>query len=215
MAFCNSCGATLEPGAKFCNKCGSTSPMTGSHPVASSPASSTPAAQPQSSNALKIILIVVAVIVGLGILGFGTMAFLVHKAIKGTHIEERNGNVKVETPFGTVESSDNAKEAANNLGVAVYPGATALKGSASVATFGGMHTAAAEFETSDSADKVAEFYKSELPNANIVSSEGDHYAIISSDKKNMITVSIEPQDGKTRIHIANVTGKPPGSNSTN
>ena len=26
MAFCNSCGATLDSGAKFCNKCGTTQP---------------------------------------------------------------------------------------------------------------------------------------------------------------------------------------------
>jgi hypothetical protein len=31
----------------------------------------------------------------------------------------------------------------------------------------------------------------------------------------MITISIEPQDGKTHIHIANVTGKPPDSDSKN
>ncbi len=26
MAFCNSCGATLDGGAKFCTKCGATQP---------------------------------------------------------------------------------------------------------------------------------------------------------------------------------------------
>ena len=36
---------------------------------------------------------------------------------------------------------------------------------------------------------------------------GDHYAIISTDKKNMLTINIEPKDGKTRIHIARVSGK--------
>jgi flagellar basal body-associated protein FliL len=209
MAFCNSCGTTLDASTKFCNKCGAAVPAAAATPSIPIP----PPQNAQSGGALKIVLIIVGVLVVLFIVGIGTTAFLGWRIARGTHVQEKDGNVKVETPFGTVETNDNAKEAASNLGVAVYPGATALKGGASVATFGGMHTAAAEFETSDSADKVAEFYKSELPNANIVSSQGDHYAIISTDKKNMITVSIEPQDGKTRIHIANVTGKPPGSDS--
>jgi flagellar basal body-associated protein FliL len=208
MAFCNSCGATVDASTKFCNKCGAAVPAAAATPSIPIP----PPQSAQGGGALKIILIVVAVIVGLGILGIGTAAFLLHKTIKTisqTHIEERNGNVRVETPFGTVESSEDADAATRNLGVEVYPGAKALKGTASVATIGGMHTAAAEFETSDPADKVAEFYKSQLPKANFVSSDGDHYAIMSTDKKNMITINIEPQNGKTRIHIANVSGKPP------
>ena len=66
MAFCNSCGATLNAGTKFCNKCGATV----SAPVPPAGASSAPANK-GGSSALKIILIVVAVIVGLGILGSG------------------------------------------------------------------------------------------------------------------------------------------------
>ena len=210
MAFCNSCGATVDASTKFCNKCGAAVPGAAATPSIPIP----PPQSGQGSNAVKVILIVVAVIVGLGILGIGTAAFLLHKTISQSHIEERNGNVRVETPFGTVESSEDTDDATRNLGVEVYPGAKALKGTASVATIGGMHTAAAEFETSDSPDKVAEFYKSQLPKANFVSSDGDHYGIMSTDKKNMITINIEPQNGKTRIHIANVSGKPPtGSDS--
>lgn len=210
MAFCNSCGATVDPSTKFCNKCGAAVPAAAATPSVPIP----PPQSAQGSNAVKVILIVVAVIVGLCILGIGTAAFFLHKTISQTHIEERNGNVRVETPFGTVESSEDADAATRSLGVEVYPGAKALKGTASVATIGGMHTAAAEFETSDPADRVAEFYKSQLPKANFVSSDGDHYAIMSTDKKNMITINIEPQNGKTRIHIANVSGKPPtGSDS--
>ena len=60
MAFCNACGATVEPGAKFCPKCGAAVPAAA--------VASTAPATPAQSNALKIILIVVAVIIGLGIL---------------------------------------------------------------------------------------------------------------------------------------------------
>jgi hypothetical protein len=38
-----------------------------------------------------------------------------------------------------------------------------------------------------------------------MSGQGDHYTIMSGDKNNMTTISIEPRDGKTRIHIAKIT----------
>ena len=208
MAFCNACGGTIGAGAKFCPKCGGAVPA-GAVTAAVAPV---PA---QSSSGLKIVLIVIAVIAALGILGFGTMAFFVHRAISRSHVQENNGNVKVETPFGTVESTTDSDEAARNLGVEVYPGASAKKSSAANMTIGGMHTVAAEFETNDSPDKVADFYKSKFPNANFVNSEGDHYSIVSTDKKNIITINIEPQDGKTHIHIASVSGQPAGGSSSN
>ena len=69
MAFCNSCGATLDSGAKFCNKCGTTQP--GAAAASVTPAGTAPASTQKSGSALKIILIVVAVIVVLGILAIG------------------------------------------------------------------------------------------------------------------------------------------------
>jgi hypothetical protein len=115
--------------------------------------------------------------------------------------------VRVETPFGSVNTSTDPDEAARNLGIELYPGAEVVKGSTSNMTMGAMHTAAADFETGDPVSTVGEFYKSRLPNASVVSTTGDHYAIISTDKKNMITINIELKDGKTRIHIARVSGK--------
>lgn len=170
----------------------------------------------QSSSTVKTVLIVVGALFALFLVGICATAIIGWRIAKRTHVTEKDGNVRVETPFATVESNDNEEDAARNLGIEIYPGAKALKGNASVATMGGIHTASALFETSDSPDKVAEFYKSQLPNANVVSSQGDHYAIVATDKKNMITVNIEPQDGKTRIHIANVTTtKSSGGDSSN
>ena len=198
MAFCNACGATIETGAKFCPKCGAAVPVA-------AVASTAPATAPQS-NAVKIILIVVAVIIGLGILSMGTIGFFVHRAVRQSHVESDGGKVRVETPYGTVESSDNSDEAARNLGIDIYPGARARKSSAANVTMGAMHTVAAEFETDDPPERVADFYKKRLPHANIAVSDEKQYTIISHDKKNMFTINIEPQDGKTLIHIANVSG---------
>jgi hypothetical protein len=208
MAFCNSCGATLDGGAKFCTKCGATQPIgktPSTTPSAPAPIATTP--PPKNSNALKIILIAVAVIVGLGILGIAAVSFIGYRIATHTRVHNRDGNVRVETPFGTVQSTTDPEVAARDLGIDSYPGATVVKGTTSKMNMGNMHTAAADFETSDSPSTVADFYKSKVPGANVISSESDHYAIISTDKKNMLTINIEPKDGKTRIHIAKVSGK--------
>ncbi len=197
MAFCNACGATVEPGAKFCPKCGAAVPAAA---VASTPAT------PAQSNAVKVILIVVAIVVGLFILGICSATFIGWRIARHTRVEQDRGKVRVETPFGTVESTDDSDEAARNLGIDVYPGARALKGNAANVTMGSMHTVAAEFETDDPPERVAEFYKKKLPHANIAVSDAKHYTIISHDKKNMFTINIEPQEDKTLIHVANISG---------
>ncbi len=175
----------------------------------------TQAAPPQgSSGALKVILIVVAVIIALGILGIGTLVLVVRRVAQNSHIRNKNGNVRVETPFGTVQSTNNPDEASRNLGIDPYPGARVLKGN--TATIGGMHTVEAEFETDDSAEKVMAFYSSKLPNANTTTKDQNQYTIVSTDNNNVITIKIEAEDTKTRIKIASVTGKNMiGGNSSN
>jgi flagellar basal body-associated protein FliL len=208
MAFCNSCGATLEPSAKFCPKCGAAVPVAAAIPP---PA---PATSSQGSGALKIILIVVAVIFVLGVLGIGTLVFVVRRVAQHSHVRNKDGNVRVETPFGTVQSTNNPDEASRSLGVDLYPGARVLKGN--TAAIGGMHTVEAEFESDDSAEKVMAFYSAKFPNARVSTKDQDHYAIVSNDNHNLVTIKIEPEDGKTLIKIANVTTKnTTGGNSSN
>jgi flagellar basal body-associated protein FliL len=202
MAFCNSCGATLEAGAKFCPKCATTVPMGGAIPPS---VPSAPAAPPQGSGALKIILIVVAVAFVLGVLGIGTLVFVVRRVAQNSHVRNKDGNVRVETPFGTVQSTNDPNEASRNLGIDLYPGSRVLKGN--TASIGGMHTVEAEFESEDSAEKVMEFYSSKFPNANVTTKDRNHYAIVSTDNNKLVTIKIEPEEGKTLIKIANVTGK--------
>ena len=211
MAFCNSCGANIETGAKFCPKCGKPAVV----PTAASVASTaTPGVQPKSGGVLKIVLIVVGVLFVLFILGVGSAVFIGWRIAKQSHVVQKDGNVRVETPFGTVESTDDPNVAAQNVGIDLYPGATVVKGASANIDIGGRHTAGAEFETSDPASTVAEFYKSKVPDANVVSSDGDRYTIVSTDKKNMLTITIEPKDSKTRIHVARITGKSGSSSSS-
>lgn len=218
MAFCNSCGSVIDPGARFCPKCGKPSAAAAAAPQQAvvpppSPMAPAPASPGQpvqttgSSSALKIILIVLAVIIGIGILGAVGVGFFVHRVITRTHVENRDGNVKVHTPFGNVESTTDPEEAAKALGVEIYPGASVVKGSAANLTFGSTHTAAAEFETSDAPKDVAEFYRSKFPSATFMSSEADHFSLVAGGKENVTTINVEPRDGKTRISISKMTGK--------
>lgn len=201
MAFCNSCGASVEGNAKFCPKCGTAVPAN----AAATASPMAPAAPAQSGSGLKIVLIVVGVLVGLFIIGACASAFLAWQVARHSRVQQNGENVKVETPFGTVESTTDPGATAKNLGVDLYPGADVVKGTSANMTIGGSHTTAADFETSDSVDKVAEYYKSRFPSANVMSSQGDKFVIMNGDKDNLITINVESQDGKTRIHIARVT----------
>lgn len=211
MAFCNSCGASLEGGAKFCQKCGASQPVSGAVPAvtASAPAPS------QGSDATKIILIVVAVIVVLCIVGIGTVSFIGWRIARHARIDSQNGNVRVESPFGTVETTTNPEDTARNLGVDLYPGASLLKGKSASVDMGGMHTVTAQLETDDAVDKVADFYKPKFPNATVSVKDAGGYTIVATDNKNMITINIKTEGGKTRITIANVSGKGVTGGSSN
>jgi hypothetical protein len=186
MAFCNSCGANIAPGTRFCNKCGAAVLTSSPAPAAATsapPAVSSPAPA-SGGGALKAILIVVGVIVLFIILGVTSIAFFAWRVAHHARVRHDGDNVKVETPFGTVETTKDPQDAARNLGVDLYPGAEVLKEGSVSMTFGTVHTAALNFETSDSVDKVCSFYKPKFPNATVVTSEARsvHYRLQRSQE---------------------------------
>jgi hypothetical protein len=214
MAFCNSCGATLNPGTKFCNKCGV--PIGGGQPApaAAAPLAAAPVVAPApvqpttgGGSALKIILIVIAVIVGIGILGLASVAFFAYRVAKSAHVTQNGDNVKVETPFGSVETSKDPAQIAKDLGIEIYPGAQAQKNGSATMTFGSMHTVTATFESSDSVDKVCSFYKAKFPASTMTTSDQNHCTIMSGDQQNMITITVQSSGDTTKFSIANVSKK--------
>jgi len=210
MAFCNSCGSPTVPGAKFCSKCGApAADATLSAPTAGTTLTSpgVPSSPDQSNSALKIVLTVVGVLVLLFILGTTAALFVGWRIAKQVHVEKNGDNVRVTSPFGSVESTNNADDIARELGTDTYPGSTIEKGNASSTNIAGMHTVAAQFDTDDPPSKVAEFYKRKFPSANVSVANEDHYTIVSSANQNLITINIEPDGDKTRIHIASVSGR--------
>jgi hypothetical protein len=205
MAFCNSCGATLNPGTKFCNKCGAAASAV---PTAPSPTSMAPPPAPTGgSSALKVILIVVAVIVGIGILGIATVGIIGYRIASRSHVSQNGDHVKVETPFGSVETSKDPDQAAKDLGVDIYPGAEVQRNGASSASFGGIHTSTAVFQSNDPPDKICSFYKSRFPGAMVTSSEQNHCNIVSNNQRNMITINIAANGDTTKLQITNVSKK--------
>lgn len=220
MAFCNSCGAALTAETRFCNKCGaavlasSVAPGVSTPAVPPAPVAYAPPAPAQGGGALKVILIVVGVLMLMGFLGIASAGFFAWRVAHHAHIRQEGDNVKVETPFGSVETTKDPGQAARDLGVDIYPGAEVLKNGAATATFGGVHTASLSSESDDSVDKVASFYKAKFPNAMVTTSDTNRCTIISNDHNSMITVNIQGEGGgKTKIQITNV--RKDGNSSSN
>jgi hypothetical protein len=209
MAFCNSCGATLNEGTKFCNKCGAVVAASAA-PVMSAPASTVPVGTTPSSggsSALKIILIIVGVIVLIAILGMVTCGIVVHRIAKGTHVRQDGDNVNVETPFGSVKSTKDPEKVAKDLGIDIYPGAEVQKDGANSASFGNIRTVAASFESSDPIDKVCAFYKAKFPGAMSTTSDENQCTIVASANKATVTIHIETNGDGSKFHISKVSNK--------
>jgi zinc-ribbon domain len=222
MAFCNKCGASLNPGIRFCNQCGaaiiasSPAPNIANPAMAGSPASaaSVPHANAgQGGGALKVILVVLGVIALLGVLAFGSIAFFAWHMARHVHAHQDGNNVRVETPFGNVETTKDPADAARNLGVDLYPGAELMRNGSSTTSFGGVHTATISAESRDPVDQVFSFYKAKFPNAMVTTSDAGHSTIISKDNKKMITINVESHGDKTKIMITSVSRKSDAANS--
>jgi len=207
MAFCNSCGTTLNPDAQFCSKCG----------AAVTPGIYTPAPAPQatatrgSSSALKIVLTVVGVIVIIGVLGIATISFVAVHIARNSHVTQQGDHVTVQTPFGTISAND-SDQAVKDLCVDVYPGAQALKEGASDATMGPAHFVVVNFESSDSVDQVCSFYKSKILGATVNTSDNNHCTIVSKEPLRMVTIKIEGSGNTTKFQAACVI-RPAGSSN--
>ena len=199
MGFCNSCGATLAEGTKFCSKCGAA--ITGA--PAATPQAIAPGPPPSSgsSSALKIVLVIVGVILLIGVLAVTTIGIIGYRIVKSAKVSHKGDNVKIETPFGNVEGSSDPQKTAEQLGIEIYPGAQVQKAGAASVTFGSLHTVTANFESSDSVDKVCDFYRSKFPRATVQSSDQTHCSIVASGPDNLTTVTADSKDDGSSFQI--------------
>lgn len=213
MAFCNSCGSTLKDGAAFCGKCGA--PVSGAAPPRMSPVATGPSASPapprQDNSAVKTILIIVGVIAILGGLAIATLTFIGLRIARHSRVTQEGDHVKVETPFGGVETSD-PEQTAKDLEIDIYPGAQVQRQGAATVTFGGIRTVTAGFESDDPTDKVCNFYREKFPNAKVTASEHNHCTIVSDTGGKVVTINIDSRGDGSRFQITNVN-KHAGSSS--
>jgi hypothetical protein len=208
MSFCTGCGNNVDPAAKFCDKCGkpagTLAASTGGGAAAARARAQAAPQQPQkSSGALKIVLTIFGILVLLfvlaiaGIVGFG---YYVAKQAK-VH-QTPDGHASIETPFGSIEADDPAKTA-EKMGIDVYPGADPVKNGAGSVSIGEFSAGSAQFETADTVDQVADFYKHQYPKALHTESNGNHSFTVDAKDK-IVVISLMPQGSKTAISLAQV-----------
>jgi hypothetical protein len=151
-----------------------------------------------------------AVQVGLGLIFIAFLYFVVTHLttiIPGASIG--GGSSAGITPQNADSSSSVSTYTADQLGVDIYPGARAVSdGSSSSSPDGSV--VSASFVTSDSKDKVIDFYKARMVGQTLIYASGDGVVIsISPNPQESILVTIAPAQtgGKTRISISRTVTK--------
>jgi hypothetical protein len=200
-SFCAKCGVALSPNEQFCGSCGA--PAAAGTAVA---APLPPAAAPASSgsSAVKIILIIVAIFVGLGILGAGAFGFMVWRVSRAIHVDG-GGQVTLQTPEGKVTANTTETFTASDLGTDVYPGAQSGHGSMRMdLPSGSMVTGV--FVTSDSKERVLDYYKSKFGSAaSVVDTPNGAVITLPKSQQESVMVTITANSsqyaGKTQLAI--------------
>ncbi len=193
MAFCTFCGAQVDDTAPVCPRCDK--PLAGA-----------PAAPRADGGALRALLIVLAVVIGVVIVSIAISGYVGLRVVRHAKVMTTPSGVKITSPQANVETTRDVAQFAQQSGVEIYPGATMAKEAANIQTPNEI-TIAANLESADPPDKVADFYKSKYPEA-ITHDEGGEHSIVSSGPHGTVTVHISPSaQGKTRIEIARVSRK--------
>ena len=208
MPFCTSCRAPMEATAQVCPACGKAIGGATAPPPVKTAAPAPPVQK--SGGALKVILLVLR---GLALLFVLVIALAVGGAYyvaKRSHVEQGPQGAKVETPFGTVETTnEDAEKIAAKMGIEVYPGARALPGAASV-TMGSMHSATVMYESDDPAEKVEEFYRKQFPKATVTTTRDEdekdspRTILAFGDHGKWTTITIEGHEGGCKFTLASV-----------
>jgi hypothetical protein len=115
---------------------------------------------------------------------------------------EHSTNVAIDTPAGPVNIRTGHQINASLDGVPVYPGA--VRGKDGRVSFDNVDIAGGEFRTKDSVSQVVEFYRRQWPSLMIVSRHDDYVRCEYKDGGFRRIVSIEEDNGETRIGVATI-----------
>ena len=211
MAFCTSCGSTMDPNALVCPKCGkSISPAAGSAAAAPAMAQTqAPAPPPSSSGAntvLKILGAIVIVVMLLAMMSIGGIVYFAHRMKQRVHVAQNGASSSVDFgPFKASSNSMSASELASKIGVDLYPGAS-QQGETAEAEIGNMTTATMKLTTADSVEKVASFYRERYPHATAIKESSNRFTLASTDSNGTLTIKAVGVGNETLIEIAKVGG---------
>ena len=187
--------------ATVCPKCGH-SPGRSS----AAPRVPTPAPPRADGGALRVLLIIIAVVIAVVIVSIAISGYVGFRAMRHAKVISTPSGTKISSAMGNIETTRDVSKFAQESGVEVYPGSTLVDQAANVRT-GDVETIAGNFESTDPADKVAEFYKSRYPGATMQDDDGKH-SIVSNGPDGTVTIAIAPTaQGKTHIAIARVKRK--------
>lgn len=161
---------------------------------------------------VKIVLIVIGVIIFIFLLVGAVVGYGIWRVAHAVREASHGEKITIPGANGGSFSLNSAKTySAAELGIDIYPGATAARGGMKMELPTGTMVTGV-FATSDPKDQVVAFYKSKLGPDSAVT-EGDDSAVMTlkkSDKEQvMVTVVNKAGEngGKTRIAIVHTTNK--------
>ncbi|HET9784777.1 MAG TPA: zinc ribbon domain-containing protein [Terriglobales bacterium] len=188
MNRCPQCQAEIPPGAQFCPACGlrvhgGTAPL---------------AAHKRPWGGRKVVLwFLLAALILAAIFLAGVFYFIRHTTIVTT---TKNGG-RVESPFGVLSSSSNPAQLAHNLGLDIYPGATALQGTQ--VDLNNSIIVSLQFESSDPAARIISFYHVRYPDAAVKATK-DGLRLVQLNPRDTLTIEALPDSHGTRIRVNDI-----------
>jgi hypothetical protein len=204
----------VNPGSE-----GSPAPQIGAtpppfQPIATGfqPVSAQPPAPPAKGGggAMKIILIILGVFGFLVLLVVCVLAYACHRVRQAYHVDSKTGATSMSIPGMSMSSDSGMTFTASELGIDIYPGAEPSKSGNMRMNIAGSSVVSATFLTSDSKDKVVEFYKDKLgSNSSSMDFGGSAILTMKKSDQDQVSITISQQsnqaDGKTQIHIQHTT----------
>ncbi len=171
----------------------------------------------QRGGVLSGLLITLLVIVGLVVAGLAIGGWYLARNIRVQEtVTARGKTVRVETPLGSLRVQEGGSLDPAKVGIPLYPGAqVAERDHKSVnleLDFGSVGkqvtVTTAEYSVADPPEKVAEFYRRQLPDWSFSESWRGGFKIEFSGRGYKRVVAIRERGGHTRIVFA-LVGEPP------
>ncbi len=157
-------------------------------------------------------LLITALVVVLALVVAGQIA------VRTVHIHSSEGangtDVAIQTPIGKLDIRANDHMSPAVVGVPVYPGAYRVNGSGGAhiswsssdgANDKNLYVVGGDFRTSDSVDRVVNYYRTQLPNLMVVSEPERGTRLEYKEGGFRRIIAISERHGETRIGVASIT----------